>query len=182
MRNYILICLTSLLSLNCSPEEVQQNYLDLTFNLINQEGIITSEFENGAQPIFNLQIVNNSKEDVFLVSDNLNDENVFEVFSTTQLNENSDPVSFGKPFKNAGCYYIGGYHIKSGDIFSIKLPWIPEENEISNYPSILCNYNFSNDSLRQGVYSTSLDVQFGFQIGKNTVSKAIQKEITFSIN
>jgi hypothetical protein len=102
MRNYILICLTSLLSLNCSPEEVQQNYLDLTFNLINQEGIITSEFENGAQPIFNLQIVNNSKEDVFLVSDNLNDENVFEVFSTTQLNENSDPVSFGKPFKNAG--------------------------------------------------------------------------------
>lgn len=109
MKTIVLICFTSFLFFNCTSEEILQESIEVNFNLINQEGIISTEFENGSQPIFNLQIANNSKHDVHLVSHNLNDENVFKVFSTTDFNEKFEPLSLGKPFKNAGCYYVGAY-------------------------------------------------------------------------
>ncbi|HET8861168.1 hypothetical protein [Marivirga sp.] len=182
MKAIFLICFSSFLFLNCTSEEIHQDRIELKFNLINQEGIITTEFKNSTQPIFNLQIINNSNDDTYLVSHNLSDENIFKVFSTTELNENSEPLSFGKPFKNAGCEFIGGYPINSDETFYVTLPWIPKEGESENYPSILCNYNFDNDSLTQGIYTTSLDLQFSFQSNGNTISKSIQKEINFSIN
>lgn len=182
MKSTFLICLTSILFFNCTSEEVQNDNIELKFDLINKEGIITTDFKNSSQPVFNLQISNNSVGDVYLVSHNLSEENVFKVFSTTQLNENSEPLSLGKPFENAGCLYVGGYQINSDEIFYVTLPWIPKESEHKNYPSILCNYNFDNDSLPQGVYTTSLDLQFSFQSNGNSISKSIQKEIVFSIN
>ncbi|WP_296619512.1 hypothetical protein [Marivirga sp.] len=181
MRSTFLVFFTFFLFFNCTSEEVIQDSVEVKFNLINQEGIITTEFENSTQPIFSLQISNNSNVDIDLVSHNLNDEDVFKVFSIKELNQNSEPLSFGKPFKNAGCEYIGGYPINSDETFNVTVPWIPKESDYENYPSILCNYNFDNDSLPQGVYTTSLDLQFSFQNNGNTISKSIQKEITFSI-
>jgi hypothetical protein len=87
----------------------------------------------------------------------------------------------GKPFRNAACQYIGAYPIKSGQILDLQLPWIPKENESEAYASILCNYNFANNSLLAAVYSTSLDLHFTFQSMDRAFEKSLQKEIIFTI-
>ncbi|MEL7006348.1 MAG: hypothetical protein AAFN93_27020 [Bacteroidota bacterium] len=126
-------------------------------------------------------MTNLSEEELYLKSFSGMDD-FFRVYQLQPNPETGDLVSIGKPYNAIFCQFVNGYIVPSKGTLKVELPWIPRLADQESYSPILCNYNYNNQPLLKGSYTTGFTSDLSFSNGAETFNLKNQSfEINFKI-
>lgn len=176
MKSIIIccFCLISILSTGCEKENF--NFpVEFEFQLLDENGVPSTEFQEGQNFQFSLVIRNQSSKDIGYSPSFIGDD----FFRIYRIDTSEGEVSMGKPYSSIFCEYIGGqFVIPAGDELRLEIPWIPSEDFCC---PPFCKVN-NNSPLPKGNYKTFIEGSFDFVYKGETTTITKRFEIFFTIN
>ena len=152
--------------------------LTFQFRLLNEAGKEATEFQQGQNFTFNLQVTNYSSNRWDLFSSRLFDARdflrVFKVISTT------DSIDIGQPFDTNVFCSGDEVPIKSNELMDFKFNWASDSTQ---FPNRGCGIRGANRAkLPAGKYKTGFTHRFQFWEGDSfRVSKPVRFNIDFLV-
>lgn len=135
---------------------VEQNGVEITFCLLNEQGEPATIFSQGENFRFHLAIKNRVQKDtaLYIVSSFLSNPDLFQVYDENGISE-------GKPWKLSKCSYIsdGVNELKRGEEWTMESPW--QENDSVESHFLQCYFQgLDQPLLPSGKYYTAFTQQF----------------------
>lgn len=160
--------------LNACQKEKTILPIELEFNLLDENRIVSKAFKEGENFRFQLILRNNSSSQVNFKPTFI-DKDFFHVFETKP---NGNPASVGTPYESVFCTYVGDHFIISPDSeYRFEIPWNPSEHHCCP-PFCLVN---QNAPLAKGKFRTTINGPFDFIIDGELISINEALNIDFEI-
>lgn len=168
-----LLLSTFLLIIGCEKEKPDLP-IELDFQLLDENGVPSTVFQEGLNLRFLFIIRNKSSEDIRYIPDFIN-EDFFRVY---RIDTSEGIVSMGKPYENLFCEFSGIHFIvPSGDERRFEIPWSPSEDFCC---PPFCKVN-PTLALPEGKYKTFIEGPFNFIFKEKPFSITDSFEIVFEI-
>jgi hypothetical protein len=157
---------------SCQKEDSQLSEITFDFELLDDNGNSSTEFNEGENFIFRFLIINYSNEVCYLKP--FNSEDFFRVYEKKE----DSLIDFGKPFAGMFCLKIGVIQINAGDTLKFETPWTVPENFTPNDGLLFCGGK-NAIPLPKGSFVTNIRNSIQLTKGDNLYEK---KELNLTIN